>query len=435
MGVTHAAGPLDRVAYYGVRFLAQTAQGLFLAVLVLLVGHAGTGPLGFSTILVAAMAAAVLLGLPGGMLVDWLGAPRALALGATLRLVAVLCALTLLESAMLAWAVMFLYSAASQLFSPSEMALVPVIEEHRPARGHAWLTVLQYAGQGTAILFIGLSLYLDGGPAPLLTAAIVLYALVAGIAVTLALRLRLRRAAGPPTRRRHARSLRPTLCFFATEPRARSAVGLLAFVEIATKGLTIAAPFYLAGELGFGHNEIVTVAALVAVGTGAGLFWAARWLTVAAAPRLMQVTLAGAVVAIFALAAAGSPWGAAERLGSDLAFVSLSTPIDGRLLAVLPIALILGLAAGIAPISARALLTHVAGAGHQGRIFASQATVTDAIIAMPLLLTGAGIEHAGPEVALASLASAGLALLLLVRVWERRPAGESLATAHAELLG
>jgi hypothetical protein len=432
MGVTHAAGPLDRVAYYGVRFLAQTAQGLFLAALVLLIGHAGTGPLGFSTILVAAMAAAVLLGLPGGMLVDWLGAPRALALGAALRLVAVLCALTLLERAMLAWAVMFLYSAASQLFSPSEMALVPVIEEHRPARGHAWLTVLQYAGQGTAILFIGLSLYLDGGPAPLLTAAIVLYALVAGIAVTLALRLR--RAAGPPARRRPARSLRPTLRFFAAEPRARSAVGLLAFVEMATKGLTIAAPFYLAGELGFERDEIVTVAALVAAGTGAGLFWAARRLTVAAAPRLMQMTLAGAVAAIFALAAAGSPWGAVERLGSDMAFVSLSTPIDGRLLAVLPFALVLGLAAGIAPISARALLTHVAGAGHQGRIFASQATATDAIIAVPLLLTGAGIEHVGPEVALACLAAAGLGLLLLVRAWERRPAGESLATAYAELL-
>jgi hypothetical protein len=432
MGVTPSAGSLDRVTYYGVRFLAQTAQSLFLSALVLLAGHAGTGPLGFSAILVAAMAAALLFGLPGGMLVDWLGAPRALALGAVLRLSTILCALTLLESATLAWAIMFLYSAASQLFSPSEMALVPMLEEHRPARGHALLMVLQYAGQGTAILLIGLVLYLDGGPASLLTAAIVLYALVAGFAVTLALRLR--RAAGPPTRRRHARSLRPTLRFFAGEPRARSAVGLLAFVEMATKGLTIAAPFYLAGELGFERDEIVTVAGLVAAGTGAGLLWSVHRLTVAAAPRLMQMTLAGAVAAIFALAAAGSPWGAAERLGSDLPFVSLSTPIDGRLLAVLPIALILGLAAGIAPISARALLTHVAGAGHQGRIFASQATVTDAIVAVPLLLTGAGIEHAGPEVALTCLAAAGLGLLLLVRAWQRRPTGDSPVPAYPELL-
>jgi hypothetical protein len=98
----------------------------------------------------------------------------------------------------------------------------------------------------------------------------------------------------------------------------------------------------------------------------------------------------------------------------------------------LPASFVLGLAFSGALISARVTLTGTAPVGQQARIFATQGTLTEALLVLPLLLTGVGTEVAGARATLGAIGIvavlAGLILELprfrafpLVHVAEAKP--------------
>ena len=89
-----------------------------------------------------------------------------------LRLLAIGCAVAVLGHGEYAWAAAFVYSAASQVFSPAELALVSTIRRERPAGAHASLFALQFGGQ--IVGAFAPALFWAGGTGAMLAGALLL---------------------------------------------------------------------------------------------------------------------------------------------------------------------------------------------------------------------------------------------------------------------
>lgn len=403
----------ERLLFYSSRFLGHVGQALFMGAMLIIAGTGGSSALGLSSILVATMLGALAFGLGGGALADRLGPGRGYALGALLRFLPMTLAVFVAGHPLAAAVVAFAYSAGSQVFSPSEMAMVAMVERRGMARGHAVLVVLQYAGQAAGVAVIAPALLLLGGTELVLLGGAAVY--VAVIATTSILALRLRGVEffhRVPNRRAFA--IRQTLGFLAAEPRARYAVGLLAFADMTTKCVLIAAPLYLAHELGFERMEMLFVIVPAVLGALAGLGWASRHFTNDLAPFAMRLTLLAAVATLFGFASlgGGSGWGSVLSASAHLDF--LDPYVRPQVVLAMPLALVLGVCFSLGPIGARAVLSEVSPRGQQGRVFAAQATFTEVMVLVPLMVAGVGTEMVGPRTTLAFIAVVGLAVLAIL---------------------
>ena len=402
----------ERLLFYSSRFLGHVGQAFFMAAMLVIAGTGPSSALGMSSILVATMMGALAFGLAGGAIADRLGPGRGYALGAMLRFLPISVAVFVAGHPLAAAVVAFAYSAGSQVFSPSEMAMVAMVERRGMARGHAVLMVLQYAGQGAGLLVIG-PLLLLGGTELVLIAGAVVYVAVMVTTTVLALRVRgVEFFHRVPNRRAFA--IRQTVGFLAAEPRARYAVGLLAFADMTTKCVLIAAPLYLVHELGFERMEMLIVIVPAVLGAIAGLAWASKRYTSAGAPFAMRLTLLAAVATLFGFASlgGGSGWGEVISATAHLDFVEPYVRPEAVL--AVPLALTLGVCFSLAPIGARAVLSEVSPRGQQGRVFAAQATFTELMVVIPLLVAGVGTEVVGPRTTLAFIAVVGLAVLAVL---------------------
>jgi hypothetical protein len=343
------------------------------------------------------MAASLVLGVPAGMLADRLGPGRGLAVGAWSRFAVIAAALLALHSPALAIAVAFAYSAASQLFSAAELALIRVIEEERPARGHALLVLLQYGGQGAGLFVAGPALYFLGGETAMILGAVVTYAVVGTLTLAMGCVQRNNGLCASACNR-PGLSLRPTLHFFASDPAAAYASGLLAFFELALKGLAVAVPIFLLTELRLDPAQLGALGVATVAGAAAGL-WIAGELRPAQTRDMMRPLFAGmvALAGMLAVISQGLPMPAGAEIG---------------LAGLVPIAAGLGLCLSLAPIGARAVLTHRAPLEHQGRVFATQGMLSNVVVIVPLAVAGVGTEVAGTVTTFLFLAIAGAGMLV-----------------------
>lgn len=422
-----AQARFDQFAFYGARCLSQAGQALFLVAILVASSSGSSFALGLSSVMAATMAGPLIFGLLAGSLADRLGPGRAYSLGAAGRLAAIVAGFLVLGRPEFAWAVALAYSSASQLFSPSEMAMVPLVERRSPARAHALLVVLQYAGQGVAALVVAPLLLLVGGTAAMLAAAVAVYVCVLALTVLLAHRVRSREAEYRAPARQ-AFSIRRTASFLTRDHRATYAFGSLAFVDVVLKCVVVALPAYLLVVVGPGRAGLVAVAVPAVAGGALGLLWAGSQFHLYDAQRVMRLTLIGVIVSLFALAGlegglslAGTALDAADVPGGG-------GGLDTGLALVLPVALLFGASLSVAPIAARAVLSASAPHGHQARVFASQATLAEVLGIAPLLLAGLGTEFAGPQPTLALVALAGVAVFMVLEgASAPRPAMSPLA--------
>jgi len=410
---THGIIRADRFAYYGARFFAQAGQSLYLTALLIAAGSGASVALGLSSIMVATMVAPMLFGLAAGGLGDRLGPGRGYTLGAMARLTVIAAGLPVVGHSGWVWMVAFAYSTVSQLFSPSELALVPIIQKDAPARAHTLLVTLQYAGQATGALLVMPVLFVAGGVTAVLAGAAVVYVVVVGLTFVVSARTRGQEAEYRAPARQ-AFSFRETMTFFSREPRATYAVGLLSFMDMATKCAVIALPAYLVSELDLSRPGVAAIAVPGVVGALLGLFWVGRSFSLTDAPRLMRLTLAGTVVSVLALAALDQGLGLANLAWRASVIPHVEIGINSSILVAIPVALLLGICVAVAPVGARAVLSATAPHGQQARVFASQAMFTEFLIILPLLLAGVGTEFAGPRVTFGFVAAAGVVLFLVL---------------------
>ncbi|HEY4668311.1 MAG TPA: MFS transporter [Tepidiformaceae bacterium] len=396
------AGTVDRLTYYAAKFTAQTAQNMLLAALFVIAGTSTAAAIGLSSLFVATLLPAILLGLPGGAIVDRIGPARGFALGAILRLLPVVAAVFLLEGATWAWLVAFAYSSGSQVFTPAEMALVKTIQRDAPGRAHSLLVGLQYAGQGTGMLILAPALYFIGGTQAMLIGSAVGFGVLNIFSIVLAIRLRAT-PAGQMLSNRTAFTFRETCRFFMSEPIARYAVVVLAFKVIIARGIVVALPFYLQHDLGLGGEAIAYLLVPGIAGVVIGLAWAGRTLSLGTALPVMRLSLIGMTVAVFALAALDYGLTAAAQYSQVPPIARLEATLNTTFIVAVPVAFLLGLTFSSALISARVALTETAAQHQQARVFAVQLTLTESIIVLPLMLAGVGTEFAGARMTLAAI--------------------------------
>ncbi len=423
----------ERKLYYGTRLVAQTAQNLLLAALFVAAGTSASAGVDLSSLFVATLAPAILLGFAGGAVVDRVGAPRGFFLGALLRVLTVAVAFMFMANGWSAWMVAFAYSAASQVYSPAEMAMVHTLRRHAPGQAHSLLIVLQYAGQGAGMLLLAPALYFLGGPHAMLGGALTGFAVVLAMAIVLASRLGSEhhgysRAVALPLY-----TLRETFGFFRREVGARYAVVVLALVAISTRALVITVPLYLTHDMGLGREAMVFLVAPGVAGFVAGLAWAGSLKRPQDALSTARLAVAGVIVSVFALAALDYGLSAVAEFSRVPPLVQLEASMNTTFAVALPVAFLAGACLSAAMVSARVILTETAPEGQQARVFAVQITLTDALVVLPLIAMGVGTEYAGARPVLGAIGILSV-LAMLALEWPRlrgavpRMAGEEPET-------
>ncbi len=406
----------DRFTYYGAKYLGQTGQNLYLAALFILAGTSDNAALGLSTVFIATLIPAIILGLPGGALVDRIGAARGFSLGASLRLASVVLGFAILPSnPEYAWLIALLYSGGSQIFTPAEMALVPAVQANGAGRAHSLLVGLQYAGQGTGMLVLAPALYFMGGPPIMLLGAVGAFVALMAAASLLDLRLR-RTVAGLKLPTRRAFAFGETFAYFGRERRAGYAVALLGYKTVGAKCLVIALPFYMSSDLGLGAQGIAYLFVPLVVGVVVGLLWAGKTVTLESAPGVMRMIFIGLIVGALAAAALDYGLTAAAQYSHVPPIARLEADLNTTFAVALPVAFLLGLCFATALVTCRLVLTETAPIGQQARVFATQLTLTEALILLPLAIAGIGTEWAGARATLGVVAVLGVVLLVMMEL-------------------
>ncbi|MDZ7729703.1 MAG: hypothetical protein U5Q44_16725 [Dehalococcoidia bacterium] len=352
---------------------------------------------------------ALLFSIPGGIFADGVGAGRGLFLGTAARTAVVACAYFAGEHALMAAGVALAYSAVSQVFSPSELALVSAIGRRHPPGAHAALVALQHGGQGIGILVLAPGAYFIGGAEAMVFTAVAIYLAAIGLSGALSLRTGHVRVNMRPG---EALSMRGPVRFFLTNGPAANAGILLGFVEMATKAAIVALPIYVAQELQLGSVEAFALLIPGGLGVLLGLGWAGRALRVEMAPQVMRWTLAGGVLGLLALAVLGNALAGAVDAFELATFGLTEDPVRLSVIVAIPVALLLGLCFSVAPTCSRSVLSAMAPAGEQARVFASQAMLTDILSLAPLLLAGIGTEMYGARATLLAAGAVGAALFV-----------------------
>jgi hypothetical protein len=394
--------------YLGNKVLGQAAQNVVYAWLFIAAGTSSTAAVGLSSVFVALLLPAIIAGPYAGAIVDRIGPGRGYVLGSALRLGTLVAAFTLDRDGSWAWAAAFGYALGSQFVSSADFALVRVFRPRRSGGMHSGSVALQYVGQGAGMLVVAPVLYRWGGTPALLaggTAAIAIHASVA-----LALASRLRRSVRQP----HAGDgfgFRPAVRFLLGDERATTAVAALAAKSLISRAIFVALPLYLEHDMGLGRRAIVFVVAPGVAGVLVGLAYCARGLTVESARRALVLSMVAMAVAVFALAALDFGVTAAAQYSRVPPVAHLEASLNTTFAVALPLAFLLGIALTVSLVAARVVLTEVAPAGQQARVFAIQETLTEGLLVLPLLLVGVGVQFAGARIALGSVG--GLTVIVL----------------------
>ena len=422
--------------YLGAKFLSQAAQNMLFIALLVSAGTQGSASVGLSSFFVAMLLPSVLLGPFAGGLVDRLGPSRAFALGATLRAAAIVPGFLLLGDANLVWVVAVIYSAASQVFTPAEFALVHHVQGRLPGRTYSAITITQYAGQAAGILVLAPLFYFFGGQAAVLVAVIAGFL---GVAVAGLEMIRRRVDASRPTAASGVTvPFRTVARFLLMDGRAFYAVVALTLCGIISRVLVVSLPAYIRDEIHLGSGGALFILVPGVLGIAAGLVWASRRLTLDRAPAAMRTAslllLAGLFTLVFVdhgvtLAAQNTM---PEPVRHAEAWLNTTATV------VIPASFAGGLGMILALMSARLVLTELAPAGAQGRVHAVQLAITESFLIIPVLVAGVATAMAGTRITLAVVGI--LAVLTLLATELRRmpaplPVSEPLEPAPRKVQG
>lgn len=411
--------------YYASKLTGQVAQNLLMAALFLIAGTSSHAAIGLSSLFVATLLPAIFFGFLGGAIVDRLGAARGFVLGPVLRLWAVVIGLVILGNPASAWFVAFAYAAVSQVAGPAEMAMVRTLRGSTPARAHSMIVALQYGGQGLGMLVLAPALYYFHGSQGIIAGACVFFAIQVVLAAIVAMRVGTEPSAAPHPGR-SAFSFLETVRFFRGEPLAREAISVLAVKAMVAQGIVVALPLYLKHDMGLGASALFFLLVPGIAGTIAGLVWAGGPRSTSARCRdTMRLSLLGLCISVFALAALDLSIKIVFEYSQLPPIAELGITMNTTFAVALPVAFVLGMALSAALVSARVILTERAPIGQQARVFAVQATLTDALVVLPLLLLGVGAQYAGARPTLAAIGIVStIALLVIARPRIPAPAPE-----------
>ena len=397
------------------RAVGQIGQNALLYTLLILIVNE-TGSSIYSTLLVTAfILPSIFLGLPAGGLADVLPRRPLLVLGYVMR--AALAA-GMIVSADDVWTVLLLvlaFSTVGQLTGPAESAALPtLVRRDQLAAGNSLFVLSVMVGQVVgAVVLAPLILKILSARASLGVAAAMF--LWAAFIVSLVTGLRGRSDAEGARRGEGGLidALTAGWAVLRSSRRAFLALVYLTVVGTLGKALAVLAPHYTKDVLDIKTENAVFVVAPAAIGALAALLLApplARWL------GALRVAAAGFVLFILGIVGLGLVVLVrdflVENVELSLAFVEREVGVSS--ISVVTMAMMLaipvGFAATVVGVAAKAVLNQEAPEGKQGRVFATQSALSDALSLLPLFAIGAVAEVVGVrEVLLVAAVAAFLA--------------------------
>ena len=383
-----------------------------------------------STLLVLAMTLpSVILGVPAGLVVDWLPKRALLLLVGLVR--AGVCLALLQHGASLRdiYLLVLVFAAVGQLQGPAESAGLPgLVGRGRLGSANAYLILVTLAAQVSGMVIIAPAFLKTVGESPLYVLSGILfvvgavtYARTSGLGAPLEAE-----EASPP-----AEAPRRIGLWAGLEVIRRDRTIYLAMVELTLaaflmKSLVVLTPHYAHDILHLAPDNSVFIATPAAAGALIGLALVPLLTWFISPGRLVT---AGLVLFIAGLVGLGYVYFAADAVQEHLRLnlsgledrLGISSVVSMTMLLAIP----LGLAFTVVSVGARTVFNRRSPPELQGRVFATQSALADLASVPPLLAVGAVADLVGVRLVL--LVAAGLCAIVAVAArlaspGQRRPA-------------
>ena len=370
-----------------------------------------------STLLVLAMTLpSVILGVPAGLVVDWLPKRALLLLVGLVR--AGVCLALLQHSASLRdiYLLVLVFAAVGQLQGPAESAGLPgLVGRGRLGSANAYLILVTLAAQVSGMVIIAPAFLKTVGESPLYVLSGILfvvgavtYARTSGLGAPLEAE-----EASPP-----AEAPRRIGLWAGLEVIRRDRTIYLAMVELTLaaflmKSLVVLTPHYAHDILHLAPDNSVFIATPAAAGALIGLALVPLLAWFISPGRLVT---AGLVLFIAGLVGLGYVYFAADAVQEHLRLnlsgledrLGISSVVSMTMLLAIP----LGLAFTVVSVGARTVFNRRSPPELQGRVFATQSALADLASVPPLLAVGVVADLVGVRLVL--LVAAGLCAIVAV---------------------
>jgi MFS family permease len=433
---TRPAGLLSEPQFWRLlraKLAAQIGQNIILYTVLIVVVERTESSMQ-STLLVLAMTLpSVILGVPAGLVVDWLPKRALLLLVGLVRAGVCLALLQHGTSLRDIYLLVLLFAAVGQLQGPAESAGLPgLVGRSRLGSANAYLTLVILAGQVAGMVIIAPAFLKTVGENPLYVLSGILLVL-GGItyARTWGLGAPVEREETPPEAETPRRiGLWAGLDVIRSDRTIYLAMVELTLAAFLMKSLVVLTPHYTRDILHLAPSNSVFIATPSAVGALLGLALVPLLAWFISPGRLVTVGLAVFIAGLIGL---GYVYFAADAVQEHLRLnlsgledrLGISSVVSMTMLLAVP----LGLAFTVVSVGARTVFNRRSPPELQGRVFATQSAVADLASIPPLLAVGAVADLAGVRVVL--IVTAGLCALAAVAA-RLTPAGRQRPAALSE---
>lgn len=387
------------------RLAGQTAtNAMVYAVLILLVKESGSSI--HATLLVVALTVpAIVVGIPGGTLADLLPRRFTLTLGLLVRAGVAGALIVYGGNLVYLYALVLVHATVGQLFGPAEAATVPaVVRRDQLSSANSLMMLGLVFGQIAGMVVIAPFLIKLLSPKAVFVISAALF-LVAAWIVGVVARGFTTSAEEKPPKIGFMAATREGFHILRTNRHAYLAMVYLVTATALSRVMVILLPKYTRDVLQIAPEDTVFVAAPAAIGAGVGLLAVpllarlfGAWRVVAFGFALFLVGLIGlglvVVVRDFII----------RNLDFGIGFVEEQVGVSSVITVTMLLAIPLGFAFTLVSVAARVVMNEQAPQEAQGRIFAVQMALADAVSLVPLLIVGVIAELVGARATLLAAA-------------------------------
>ena len=405
------------------RAVAQTGQNAMLYALLILVVNETASSIHSTLLVTAWMLPCILIGVPAGSVADALPKRALLVTGYAVRAALAAVMILYVDDVWTLYLLVLAFSSVGQVSGPAEAAALPLlVRRDQLAGANSWMVLSLMVGQGAGAVALAPLILKFISVETCLAVAAVLLAAAAFIATSVTgLRANASGRDAPPGGGL-GESLAAGWTVLWTSRRAFVALVYLTVVGTLAKALAVLAPHYTRDVLKIATENTVFVVAPSAIGA---LF--ALVLTPPLARRLGAAKTAALGFVLYVLGIVGL--GLIVYVKDYIvAHMELGLPFVEREVGVSSVDIVtmamilavpIGFAATIVGVAGKAVLNEEAPEGKQGRVFATQSALSDALSLLPLFAIGGAAELVGVREVLLVAAVAALLVGLYLSVSRR----------------
>ncbi|MEX0799702.1 MAG: MFS transporter [Dehalococcoidia bacterium] len=394
------------------RAVGQVGQSAMLFTLLIIVVEKTDSSLHSTMLVTAFILPSILLGLPAGGLADILPRRGLLVSGYLARAALVIAMVYYDNDLWNLYLLAFVFSCVGQVTGPAESASLPgLVGRDRLTAANSWMVLSVTLGQAAgAIVLAPVAIKLAGTSESLATSVLAFAAAAFVVSAAIDLNRRVEDD-GPRDRTGLAEAMTAGWRVLRTSRRAFLALVYLTVVGTLSKALAVLAPRYTRDVLDISAENAVFVVAPAAIGAIIALAFTPPLARLFGALRIAAV---GFILYVLSIAGLGLVVLVRDnivenlQLAPGLTFVENEVGVSSVITMAMILAIPVGFSATMAAVAGRAVLNEEAPQGKQGRVFATQSALSDALSLLPLFAIGGVAELVGVREVLLVAAITGL---------------------------